>query len=188
MDDLQWRFASLTRNRRAALGRRTSSRFLPRAAVHRCRKVTFKRYDFCSCPIVGAWLTDGLLSSLHTLLEARHASVHFSLLLQGGFSWALLQHAFAIKEHSMHLSCGRQRSFVQCQLDPTRGIAQCSTTVAGGDECSAQDGLECAHCTGCVQIVRSTIIEHDKDKDGYLNYDEFKALLSREDLNSNVLP
>lgn len=37
-------------------------------------------------------------------------------------------------------------------------------------------------------IVRSTIIEHDKDKDGYLNYQEFKALLSREDLNSNVLP
>lgn len=31
-------------------------------------------------------------------------------------------------------------------------------------------------------------MEHDKDKDGFLNFEEFKTLLSREDLNHNVLP
>lgn len=48
--------------------------------------------------------------------------------------------------------------------------------------------LDSANSEFCVQIVRSTIIEHDKDKDGYLNYEEFKALLSQPDLTSNVLP
>ena len=53
---------------------------------------------------------------------------------------------------------------------------------------SSDQGAAARARPACVQIVRSTIIEHDKDKDGYLNYQEFKALLSREDLNSNVLP
>lgn len=40
----------------------------------------------------------------------------------------------------------------------------------------------------CWQVVRSTIREHDQDCDGRLNYDEFKSLISQDDVNMNILP
>eukprot|EP00892_Ulva_mutabilis_P011103 jgi/Ulvmu1/8365/UM042_0071.1 len=37
-------------------------------------------------------------------------------------------------------------------------------------------------------VVRSTIHEHDQDNDGRLNYEEFKTLISQDDMNTNLLP
>lgn len=39
-----------------------------------------------------------------------------------------------------------------------------------------------------AQIVTNTLHEYDTDKDGKLNFEEFKALLSEQDMCSTMLP
>lgn len=40
----------------------------------------------------------------------------------------------------------------------------------------------------CLQIVTNTLHEYDKDGDGKLNFAEFKALLSEQDIAGTILP
>lgn len=40
----------------------------------------------------------------------------------------------------------------------------------------------------CVQIVRSTVLEYDKDGDGKLDFHEFRNLVTLADLDASVLP
>jgi Ca2+-binding EF-hand superfamily protein len=39
-----------------------------------------------------------------------------------------------------------------------------------------------------LQVVRSTILEYDKDGDGQLNLKEFSQLVSQDDMDACILP
>jgi len=54
--------------------------------------------------------------------------------------------------------------------------------------CAALGSIETDVKRWLWQVVRSTIREHDQDCDGRLNYDEFKRLISQDDVNMNMLP
>ncbi len=55
-------------------------------------------------------------------------------------------------------------------------------TSASPPRCASTPLLCLAHCNVPLQIVYHTLREYDRDGDGGLNLQEFKALLSQHDL------